>query len=278
MAITTVQQLNRYLEIYKDNEVTFNKEIIKTTGLISKKVYLKVAGYQLPCVIYSLSLSKAKIIMSLEGDLLQKIRESSSGVSLRLCFSEDDNKEPVPFFIACRLAGSTPYNQGKSRNLFFLTMDFTQRPPDIFIETMGLILDARSSSKNRTNERIVVNESLLNKVGFSGVNAQIIIDRMPRKVIVRDISFGGVKVFIMGIGKFLMEKDAIFRLWHLESKNYLNIPGKTVRMEEVEGRKDIIAIAVQFEDPKVPIQYKVSLHNFFQLLQKTKKKTGSSEQ
>jgi len=270
MSITTVQQLNRYLELYKDTELTFNKEVIKTTGLVSDKVYLRAAGYQLPCIIYSLSLTKAKLLMSMEGSLLQQLRDSGNSLSLRLCFKQDDKREAVPFFVSARLSGANPYNQGQKKNLFFIALEYTQRPPDILIEIMGLLFDAKSSSKNRTNERIVVNESLLNAMGFSGQNCQVVIDRVPRKVIIRDISFGGSKVLIMGMAKFLMDKDAIFRIWHNESKNYLNIPGHTIRLEEVQGRKDIVALAIQFYQDRIPMQYKVNLHNFFKLLERKK--------
>ncbi|MFP4618942.1 MAG: PilZN3 domain-containing protein, partial [Spirochaetaceae bacterium] len=41
MPILTNQQISNYYEQYRDVEVTFTKEVIRATGLLTKMIYLK---------------------------------------------------------------------------------------------------------------------------------------------------------------------------------------------------------------------------------------------
>lgn len=274
MSVTTSQQLNNYLQLYNDVELTFNKEVAATTGLMPEEVFFKAGGRHLQCVVYSLSLSKAKLLMTLTPEINQLLRDVNNKSFLRLCFKGSDKQEKIPFFISTVMTGYTPYNAGKVQNLFFINLDFTQRPPDTLIEILGQLLEAKNSAHARREERIIVNEKILNNMGMTGHKCQVIIDRVPRKIVLRDISFEGAKVLMMGMSKFLLDRQAILRIWDTDQNNFINIPGHSIRSEQVEGRKDIIALAIKFDDDRVPMGYKVKLTNFFKLVATRKTKPG----
>ena len=63
MGVTTSQQLTRYYELYRDTEITFTKEVIRTLHLDPRQIYIKCSGSQWPCIINSTSLMAARVII-----------------------------------------------------------------------------------------------------------------------------------------------------------------------------------------------------------------------
>src|SRR5512133_3808241 len=129
MAITTSQQISRWYEVFRTIDVTLTKEIMKATGLDPRNVFLKCIGEQWPCVLYSTSFSGAKIIASSRAALTDKIKKAKNMVSVRFSFRLEGKTDPVSFFVQGKVTGTAPYNQGGG-DLNFMTVEYTQRPPD----------------------------------------------------------------------------------------------------------------------------------------------------
>jgi len=263
MPILTSQQINNFFNIYSDTEITFTKEIIRATGLFPKEVHLKSVGHPIPCIIYSVSMISAKVIASISPVMFEQIRNSNNLVSLRFSFLKSDKANPISFFVAARITGYNPYSKDKP-NLNYISLDFTQRPPDDLIAVLGEILEARSNSQKRREERIILNANAIKKMGISNKSHNVYIQGVPRQCIVRDLSFSGSKVIVAGVAKYLMEKEASLHLSTLE-KGVLKIPGKVIRNEPVEGRKDLAAIALKYDDKQIPIEYKLMINEFLKL-------------
>ncbi len=259
-----------YYDTYKDVEVTFTREVIRATGLITKMVYLKGIGYQWPCIVYSCSMSTAKVVASITPEVYEQIREANNLVSLRFAFKDADKNDPVLFFVSAKVTGYNPYNKDKP-NLNFVSLEFTTRPADDLIAVLGQILDAASNSKKRKEERITLDVRTIKKMGLKSKGAQVFIQGVPRNCIIRDLSFSGAKVIIAGVAKFLIDKDAVLKFESLNDELF-SIEGKTIRFEPVEGRKDLAAIAIRYEEDKVPMEYKMVINNF--LKQQKKKRTA----
>lgn len=260
MPLLTSQQISEYYERYQDTEVTFTKEVIRATGLVPKMVYLKGLGYQWPCIIYSCSMNSAKVVANVTPTIYEQIREANNIVSLRFAFKEADEPEPVLFFVSAKVAGYNPYNKEKP-NLNFISLDFTKRPPDDLIAVLGQLLDASSNSKKRQEERITLDVQTAQKLGLNSKGAQILIQGVPRNCIIRDLSFSGAKVILAGVAKFLVGKEATLKI-EKTNGGIFSIEGKTLRHEPVEGRKDLAAIAMQFNEDSVPIEYKMIINDY----------------
>jgi len=267
MSITTGQQITKYYELYQSIDVTFTKEVIHASGILTQQVFLKCMGEQWPCVLYSTSFVGAKVIASVKPALFDKIRKANNLVSIRYSFKDMSKSDPITFFVAGKVAGFAPYNQGTG-DLQFLTVQFTQRPPDPLIEIMGHLLEANVNSTKRREERILVTPEVCRKVGIVSKETVLFIQGVPRKCILRDISFSGAKVIIVGIAKFLIEKPCIMRLEMDEPHETYDIRGKVVRSEDVEGRKDLAAIAIYFEPASIPMIYKMHLSDYFSQIRK----------
>ncbi|MFN2312752.1 MAG: PilZN3 domain-containing protein [Spirochaetia bacterium] len=261
MPVTTSQQISRYYQQFHAIEVTFTKEVIKATHLYSKQVYIKCLGYHWPCIVYSSSMSGAKVIMNITTSLRDALRKSNNMISLRFSFLQPDKSDALAFFVGAKIAGSSPYGE-KNPELSFVTISFTQRPPDDLIEILGELLEANVNSRKRSEERIVVTSDSLRKLGLGTKGALLTIEQVPRKCIIRDLSFSGAKVIIVGLAKFLVNRTAVLRLQLADDEGQIELVGKVVRFEPVEGRTDIAAFAIQFDEDKVPIKYKMKINSF----------------
>ncbi len=262
MALITSQQLTEYYNNFKSTNLTFTKDVIRATALLSKFTQLKCLGDHWPCVLYSCSMEQARIIASLTKGFHEKLRSANNMVSLHLSFSQEDKSSPLSFFINSKIIGFTPYDKNKPE-LNFLSLEFTQHPPDDLISIIGSILHANENSAKRKEDRIEITADNLRNLPFSAKTTLIYIDGIPRKCILRDVSYGGSKLILPGIGKFLMNKEAILRIEYGESNKKVLIPGKIIRTEGVAGRKDLTTAALAFFEEKVPYDYKLLLTEFF---------------
>lgn len=262
MAITTSKQLNRYYELFKQVDISFTKNLIKALGLMPKHIYLKCRGNNIPCIIYSASMVGAKVIANLSKSHFEIFKNANNMASLRFAFKLADKSEPISFFVPAKISGFNPYNKEKP-DTYFASLAYTQKPPDNLIEIFGEMLEANVNAKRRKEERIIITPDVIREMFLDVKETQILIDSVPRKCILRDLSFSGAKILIVGIAKFMINKPAIIKLSFRNQEDVFNIAGKTLRFEAVEGRKDIAAVAMQFEESKVPLGYKIIISNFF---------------
>jgi hypothetical protein len=260
MGVVTSQKITVYYDRFKNIDVTFTKEIIQVTNLITNQVFLKCVGDFWPCVIYSSSFQGAKIVVNTKSGILQKMEQANNMVSLRFSFKNADTGNPVTFFINTKSLGYSPY--GGSADVALFNLQFTQRPPDDLIEIMGRILDANVNSAKRREERITITPDSARRLNVLAKESAVFIQGVPRRCILRDISFSGAKLIMMGIAKFLVGKDAALRIDFDDPRESFLLKGKFLRAELVEGRKDLVALVVLFVETIVPMGYKIRINDF----------------
>jgi Tfp pilus assembly protein PilZ len=268
MGLVTSQQITKFYDAYKNIDVTFTKQVIEAVGLQAKQVFLKCINHQWPCIIYSTSLTGAKVIANLSEKYFELLRKSNNLASLRFCFKYADKSDPIAFFVPAKVTGYNPYSK-ENPNLHFINLTYTQRPADDLIEVVGSLLEANVNSKKRSEERILITTESLRKLGFASKDIRLTIQNVPRKGILRDLSFSGAKLLISGIAKYLVEKEVEFKLELEDQKKILILKGKVLRVEEVEGRKDIAAIGILYDENTVPIEYKMVVNDYLTRLRKT---------
>jgi len=261
MSIPTSQQIGKWFELYKAIDVTYTKEIMKSTGLDTRGVFLKCVGEQWPCVIYSSSFVGAKVIVSAKQALTDRISKANSAVSLRFSFKLSDKPDPVSFFIGAKVTGYAGYAQGGG-DLQYASLQYTQRPPDDLIDIMGRLLEANINSTRRRDERILLNPDAMRRLSLVSKESYIYVQGVPRKCILRDLSFSGAKAIIVGLAKFLVGKECMLRIEMDDPRESLDIKGSIVRYEDVEGRKDLTAIAIHFDEQAVPMTFKMHINDF----------------
>jgi len=259
MGVLTSQKISLYYDRFKNIEVTFTKDMIQVTGLVTQQVHIKCGNDFWPCVVYSASFSNAKIVTNIKTGLLAKLQATNNFVSLRFCFKPPGENNTVTFFVAARVMASAPYGNSQDINMF--TVQFSNRPPDDFIEIIGRVLDANVNSAKRKDVRIPLNPDNLRKLNILSTESAVFIQGVPRRCILRDISFSGSKIVMMGVAKFLLDKDAAVRIDFNDPRESFTIKGNIVRAENVEGKKEMVALGLTFIDSAVPMSFKIRLND-----------------
>ena len=78
--------------------------------------------------------------------------------------------EPITFFVTCQPTGFTHYTvQGP--DVQFVTLEFTQRPPDDLIQILGILLEANCNAQQRKDERIILTPETMKKLGLESREA-----------------------------------------------------------------------------------------------------------
>ena len=259
--IATNQLINKYYDLYRENELTFTKDILRSLKIDPRQVYVKCGGEQWPCIINSTSFQMAKIIIGTAGGAFQKItKKDAPPVSIRYCFIEEDGN-PLYFFVASRVTNVTPYMN--SQDLAVVTLTFTQRPPDDLIMRLGTLLDANASFINRKDERILINDNTKRALGIYKKESIIYIQNVPRRCILWDISFSGTKIIIMGLPNFLKGKECVIRFMFEEPGEIIDVKGTIIQADPVEGRRDLVTAGIKFDENLVPLSYKVRINEYF---------------
>ena len=273
MGIVTSQQLTRYYELYRDTEVIFSKEVIKTLHMDPRQVYVKCTDSQWPCIINSTSFLGAKIIIGSKGGAYARLSKEKGTVNLRFCFSQGE-KQPISFFVSARVQEIVPYME--SSDLAIVNLTYIQRPPDDLIELIGRLLEANTNALRRRDERIAITEDSLRKLSLAKADAVVFIDNIPRPCIVRDISFSGAKILLLGVAQFLNQKNAVLRLEFYDPHEMISLPASIVKTDIVQGRKDIIIVCIQYDASNIPITYKLHINNYLTGMRKSQLSTYHS--
>lgn len=258
MAIVTSQQLKEYYHKYESIDVTFTKEINQSLGLVKDQIIFKYKGGQRPCIIYAASLTGARVVVAISDEMMRIVRRENL-VSLRFSFHRENKVEPLSFQVQSRITGLTQYDAEKQ--LYFAQLTYTQHPPDDLIEILGGLLEANINAARRAEERIIITADSIRKLSLESKSAILVIDGVPRNSILRDVSFGGAKVIVMGNPKFLMGKEVTLKITPVTGKA-IAIRGKVVRFEPVEGRRELAAIAMQYVKDAVPFEYKMIINEY----------------
>lgn len=259
MGILTSQKISLYFDRFKDISVTFTKEIIQVTGLMTQQIHLKCGNDFWPCVVYAASFENAKIVASTKTGLPAKLQAANNLVSLRFCFRPSWESNTVTFFISGHILASAPYGTSNDVNMY--TIQFSNRPPDDFIEIIGRVLDANINSKKRKDVRIPLNPDHVRRLNIVSIETSVFIEKVPRKCILRDLSYSGSKVIMLGVAKFLLEKEVALRIDFNDPREAFMIKGKFVRAENVEGKKEMVALGIMFDEAQVPMGYKIRLND-----------------
>ena len=267
MGIATSQQLTRYYDQYRDTEITFTKDIIRALGLDPRQVYVKCNGGQWPCIINSTSFQNAKIIVGTKGGAFQALAaKNNPTANLRFCFNEQEGDGIITFLVSSRVAEIRPYMN--SKDLVIVTLQFAARPPDDLIEICGRLLEANANAIRRREERIPINDDSKRKLNLAKEECNVIVQSVPRHCVVRDISFSGARVILIGLSQYLSGKEAVLRLEFNEPSEILSIKGTVVSADLIQGRKDICLASLKFDESTLPLSFKMHLNAYLTAVRK----------
>lgn len=266
MSISTSHQISRYYDFYRDKEIVFTKANIKSLRLDPRQIYIKKEGGQWPYIINSASLMNAKIIIGTSNGIISKLRKSKNvPLSLRFCFI-DNTGNPIQFFVNCTAGELQPY--AGSKELVLLSLNYTQRPPDDLIYRLGEFIEVNENFKNRKEERISITKNSLRELQIPKEETYIFISGVPRKCILKDLSFGGAKIMLIGIPKFLNGKNVDLRLIFFDTTEKISLKGVIKNANFFPDRKDMVICHIEFIPDLIPMTYKFKINSYITSYQK----------
>jgi len=257
MAFVTNQQLDTYYDKYKKIDVTFTKDVTKSLRMVQNQIHLKYKGGQRSCVIYSSSLCGSKIIIVLSNKLLMKL-QTMKLVYLRYCFQKEDANDIISFIVQSRIVGFTQY--GNNEEVYFAQLEYIHRPPDALIEILGAMLDANVNAKRRKEERIIIDTNNMRRLNLVSNTHAVRIDNVSRNGLLRDISFSGLKIIILGDPIPPIGKKVTVQLSQTFGRN-IELTGEIIRHEIVENHNKLVAIALRFEPENTPLEYRILVND-----------------
>ncbi|MDR0409505.1 MAG: PilZ domain-containing protein [Spirochaetaceae bacterium] len=259
MGILTQQKIRDYYSEFKSIPVTFNKEIIQVTGLQTKQIILKCGSDFFPCFVYSTTFEEAKVVASNKSGIIKKLKEANNLASIKFTFKTPASGEQVAFLVSARVTGFSSYDE--AADMFMFTLQFSNRPPDDLIGIVGSILEANVTSSKRKDERINITPESLRKLHLITKDVGVTMEGVPRRCILRDISFNGARLIMLGLSKFLMDKRVSIKFDFNEPVESYVIAGKVTNVENVADRKDMVVTHISYDDP-IPMSYKIHLSNY----------------
>ena len=266
MSVATSHHISRYYDYYRDKEIVFTKANLKSLRIDPRQIYLKSNGGQWPCIINSSSLQQAKVIIGTASGIYTTVQKNRTApISIRYCFF-DQNNEPIQFSVNCNVLDIKPFQN--SNELAIVTLNFTQRPPDDLILRIGEFIEVNENFQNRKEERIAINENSLRLLNIPKEESYIFIAGVPRKCILKDISFGGAKAMLVGIPKFLENKAVDLRLFFMDTNEKISLQGIIKQSDFLPGRKDISIVHIEFIPDEIPMTYKFHINSYITSYQK----------
>lgn len=276
MAFVTTQTINRYYDCYRDTEIVFSKEIIHTLKMDPRQIYIKSGGLQWPCIVNSSSFNQAKIILGTNGGAYATLsKKDPDPVSLKFSFYNPDG-QLMSFFVNAKVDIIQPYMN--STDLSLITIQYTQRPPDDLIVMLGSLVEANMNAIRRKEDRIHITQNSMRKLGLQRKELTVSIQNIQRNCILQDLSFGGAKIVLLGLSKFLLQKEAFLQLEFDDPHEMMIIKGIIVSTTPVEGRSDLIGASIQFQEDSISLAYKVRINNYISTMRKDELNANKDEQ
>jgi len=260
MGILNTQRVEAFYNTFKGIDITFTKDMIQVTGLITEQVHLKCGSDFWPCVFFSTSFQGAKVVANIKSGLIDKLQKANNSVSLRFCFKSPEDGNPLTFFVAGRVLGLAPYKN--SNDVSLLSVQFTQRPPDDLIEIIGRVLDANVNSSKRKTDRILITTEAQRKLKLFSKETVVFIQGVPRRCILRELAFSNAKVIMLGVAKFIIDKDITLRFDFDDPRESFLVKGRFVNSDEVQGKQEMVALAMDYDEPNIPMGYKIRINEY----------------
>ncbi|MDR2510785.1 MAG: pilus assembly protein PilZ [Spirochaetaceae bacterium] len=260
MGNLTRAKINDYYDQFRPVAVTFTKEVISVTGLLTKMVNLKCGSDFFPCVIYSTSFEAAKVVANNRSGIIEKLQATKNSLSLRFCFKIPATGEQIAFLVPGRLTEQSPYAGSEDMTLF--TLQFSQRPPDDLIEIMGRVLEANYHFSKNKDLFFPMSDDVQRRMCLVTKDiVNLAMDGNAYTGILRQLAFGAACCIMKGLREDILNKPISIRFEFDDPHEFCALEGVVKKCEAVANYPDTAVITMGFNDP-VSMVYKVRLCDY----------------
>jgi hypothetical protein len=118
------------------------------------------------------------------------------------------------------------------------------------------------NSSKRKDDRILITADSQRKLKLLSKETVAFIQGVPRRCILREVSFYNAKVIMLGVAKFIIDKDTTLRFDFDDPRESFAVKGKFVHSEEVEGKQEMVALSMDYDEPNIPMGYKIRINEY----------------
>jgi len=265
---TSVLQ-NLYQE-YLDTELTYAKDVAAGLGLLPAETSLKWQGELFPCVVHSSTFRAAKVLVRLSAIQWKALEFGSRITTMTLTFLQPKTGKKELFQFNGTLQVLQQNGAGQGEVSILLSVAFSHRPPEGFLQAHGSYLSLKKEANQRHEDRVPLNDEAKELLGLASLNTTVVIDHIERKYLMRELSFDGARVILTGVAPFLLEKPFTLAV-PFTGRTSIDISGKILRADAVDGHKGLAIIALGYHPDRVPVDYLRALQKGFKLGLGTKK-------
>ena len=261
MSINTFYNISNYYDYYRDESVVFTNSNINALKLDPKKVVLKINRIICPCIINTTSMLQATVLVPSKSSILNIIKKNDNHlVNLKYSFLDSNDKD-VEFFVNCSLESIEEYEHAPS--FYKLSLTYTKRPSNELILRLGRFLEINKNYKAFNTDMIDITINALSILGIQKAESMVLIFGVPRKCIIKSLSFSSAIIVAVGVPKYLIDKTSDLTISFIDTFEELTVKGVVSHAEFIEGRKDICKIEIVFNKNTIPISYKAHLNTYF---------------
>jgi len=260
MGILNSHHISNYYDFFRDKDIVLNKSNLRALRINPRMIYVKCNGGQWPCIINSTSMQMATILIGTgSGAYVEFNKKDNCPVSLKYCFMDNDNN-PIQFFVSSTVQEISSFQN--STDLAMVKLVFTQRPPDDLIERLGEFLQVNDNFEKKCDEGIPLTKDSIRELGLPKEESYIFVENVPRKCILKEISFIGAKLLFVGVPKFLINKKATLGLMFSDSSEKISLTGVIKNAVFLPNRQDICVVLIEFDKEEIPISYKFKINKY----------------
>jgi hypothetical protein len=264
MTVLGTNVLQGLYQEYLTTELTYTKDVAAGLGLLPNESTVKIQGLLFPCVVHSASFQSAKFLLRLKPEQWKVIQFGSKIATLTLVLldSRRGKKELYQFNGSLQVLQKHTTPEGDF--VFLAAVQFSHRPHEVFLQSHGSYLNLKKEAHQRQSDRILLTPENMGILELASLNTTVIIDKIERKCLLREVSYGGARVILTGVGQLLNDKPFDLTFPHLVLGN-LAITGKITRAENMESHRGLAHVALSYSPGEVPVNYLGTLQKAFKL-------------
>lgn len=244
--------LRAFYDQYHETNITINKKVIVFLKLIMQNIIFKTANISTNCILYSLSMNTAMILLNVDKINISEI--SSKICALKLAFQSHERKTKIFLHIDVKVTGSKQFNSANNK-LSLIYLSFCKAPPDDLISIIGSYLKNQQIIEKRKEERIIFNEQTKKRMGFFDPVSVLSMNNAQQKCIIKDISYSGSLVIVKGDFTRLINAPVTLSIIENIKNNRMDITGTIIRSDIIAPDNVISALGLHFDEDKIPVIY-----------------------
>lgn len=246
---------------HKDFDIIFNSNVIRTLGLKADQITFKCGNLNIPCILYSSSLNKARIIAKIDDTIKMALEDNDFNINLRFTFYISKLKQTMSFYVGSTILDYDRYDSDNT-DLYFVYITFDKMPPREFIEILGEHITKQVNQHKRAVERVIV-ESNKNLESF------IFKDGNGKKCVLTEISLFSAKILVSATPNEFKEKSSTLLIMKSSQiKGLGEMLGYIERVEEINSKEGIISIIITFDQESIPPGYKMWVAECMEMVRK----------